>query len=88
MAVVGGYNLDLYCDTIEPGDVEFSGCSYQSTYPEYQKTPLSQPVSIQGFDRADARKQARKLGWQFCRDGGVLCPYHRKKNPKKMKPQN
>lgn len=66
MALVGGYTLDLYCDT--GGDVFGSNCPNR---------PVTGSLfaSFAGTNERDCLRQARRAGWLF-KDNNTLsyCP--------------
>lgn len=60
--IVGCYSLDLYCDT---------GHSKAESMREYQ---LAQRHQYTGHSEGECKRQARKDGWLFKRNGKVFCP--------------
>lgn len=60
--IVGCYSMDLYCDNDHKTD---------GTAREYQ---LAKPGQYTGHTEADCKRDARKEGWKFKRNGKVYCP--------------
>ena len=44
--------------------------------PKYVGEDTRHPGSFAGYNKQDAYGQARKRGWKFKRDGGVIAPGH------------
>lgn len=59
--IVGCYSLDLYCDT---------GHRKDGTTEEYN---LADPGQFTGQTEGDCKRDARRAGWLFRRDGTVYC---------------
>lgn len=64
--IAGCYSLDLYCrhqDGVYDEDHRLNG----------QLNYVSYPASYTGATEDDCKKQARRYGWVFNRDGDVTC---------------
>lgn len=61
--IVGCYSMDLYCDTGH-------NATGMASMREYQ---LAQRHQYTGKTEAECKREARKDGWLFRRDGRVFC---------------
>ena len=67
--IIGGYSLDLYCDTDNPKHNE-------------QRNFGNDKISVGGNTQADAVRVARRAGWIInWKTGEARCPICRKYKP-------
>lgn len=62
--IVGCYTLDLYCKNYPEPWVKSDRHDYKEHF----------PTAYTGHTLAECKRDARRDGWRFTRDGDCICP--------------